>query len=175
MEELARGNYLLFLYRFTILEHTTTQVRHIEDCLMIVATLDGECRWDDGGALLSVIVESAEGDRPTDDVPDIVAKCKDRSRNEVQRRAEQVLSEYERISSAARNSKKNSLSKQVASKIAKIKKDMSYVHDQRARESRQAQIERLKTQLEGKLKELDACDLRISGKCTGIIYVMNKG
>lgn len=167
-----KGNYIISIYRFTIINSKAGKREYVEEKYLCLPTgLDADL-WEIGESIFHDLIKN-ETTKSIDakDISETISSNQEHITSNIHSMAEKILEFYTKLSEDRLKAQKQSINEFYQDRKSKLNRDLRYIHDNTQRDSYKKEIARLDEELKCKIEDLSFSDITISIKCTGIVYV----
>lgn len=171
-ENIMKGNYIIAIYRFIVINSNAGKKEYVEEKYLCFPSDGSFEHWQFGEDIFQTLVRD-DNVKSIDikNISSLIAENQNFISDEVNKMAENVLSQFVNISVERIKAQKNSLNQFYESKIASIRRDIRFIHDPSIKISQERQIDILIQEKKEKIEDLNVGNLTVTSKCTGIVYV----
>jgi len=171
-ENIHKGNYLISIYRFTIINGHTGKKEFVEEQYLCFNQNQDDTPWTLGESIFQELIknEKIESNSP-EDFSDKLNLKREFIKGNINWMAEKILQSFLKISEDRLKIQKKSLKDFYEDKKKQQQQLLKFIHDDSGRSSIRNEISRLDEELQDKLQKLNITDFNITVKCTGILCV----
>jgi len=174
-EKIPSGSYIIFIYRFYIINCKDAQREFVEERHYIYDLNKSSGNWDKGEDVFNDVITEGPEQGPEGNIEyNNLEEIKDVLKKERCEMAQTILNEYRHMYNNKTSLQRLAIANHYTGEIMSIRNSLRFMHDPLMRDENLKEIDHLEKEKKHKIEQLKEMDLRIDLKCTGILYIINK-
>ena len=171
---LPKGSYIIFIYRFEVLNTENPDRQFIEEKVFLYNIDSKSGKWESPD-IISEMLNNCQESAPQKSVLNLVKEICGYLETETKKMGQNVLEEYRRICNADLDKKKESLIQHYNARIGSIRQSLQVRHDPYQRKKLSEEIDILESEKKQKLSLLVTSQLKAAIRCGGIAMLNQEG
>jgi len=175
-QHISAGEYLLFIYRFKVMNSGPIKREHIEEKMFVYDRKKNKGDWITGNLLMEDILNGKDRVDEKSSIKGVVKKIYNFLGSEIEKTANSILEKYKKSLEINQASERNSIELYYQKLINGMKKNLQYIHDPRSRTQYEEEMKKICDEKEKKIYKLESTNkLNIIVRPAGIISIINEG